>query len=589
MYQYFKKRKIKTKISFIYITVLLISFLLTFSVIYMMNEWYTKQEVGDAGVQTVNALSGNLSFMFDNVTQFSSLLYFDETIQSSLAEITDENIDATIQRNIQKSLINIIISGDYISSVYIFDQYFNSYNSYKVGPILVDTDSIVDTEWYQQMKDAKGNGFFIHKSENILSFPTRENKNYISYIREIGNSDTYEPIATLLVIIDGETIESYFEEVSGTYESQFFIIDGNGDYIIPPSENEEEYLKFVEENSISEEPIQTTINQSKVIVVGKDLDIQDWKLVGSFQTNSMQALAPYYTTTIIVIMFLNIMVVMVCSMWLTKLIFAPLSKVEKHMKLVENGQFVTMEIEENDNEINSLKKVFNHMTHSIETLISTVKEEEKIIAKGELDLLQAQINPHFLYNTLDAVSALALMEDHENCFKMTQALGSFYRNSLNSGMDVISIKDEIQCIKSYMTILNTRYDDQINVYYDIEEGVLEYVMMKLLLQPVIENAVHHGIKQKGGRGMITIKIYKDEEEIIFIITDNGNGMSEERIEKVLRGEVKTGKSGFGLHSLIQRTRLYYGIENPVTIHSELGTGTEITIRILAERRSDIGL
>jgi two-component system sensor histidine kinase YesM len=291
------------------------------------------------------------------------------------------------------------------------------------------------------------------------------------------------------------------------------------------------------------------------------------------------SMAPYYSKITVLIVFLNAIFIFICSMALTRLIFKPLSKLEKHMKMVESGQFVPMNVENNQNEINNLKRVYNHMTLAIQNLIQKVKEEEQIIAKSELDLIQAQINPHFLYNTLDAVSALALMKDTENCFKITQALGSFYRNSLNSGQDFVTIRDEVECIKSYITILNIRYDDKIKMDYEIEEGVEDYKILKLLLQPLVENAVHHGIKGNDGCGHILIKIFSDEDEIILMVSDDGVGMTQERLAEIFQGKTVTGKSGFGIHSLIQRISLYYGIPHPVMIHSEPEMGTEIAIRV----------
>lgn len=182
-----------------------------------------------------------------------------------------------------------------------------------------------------------------------------------------------------------------------------------------------------------------------------------------------------------------------------------------------------------------------------------------------------------MYNTLDAISALALMEENEKCFQMIQALGNFYKNSLNSGLDYISVEDEIGCIESYITILNTRYENQIAISYDIEDVVKHEKVLKLLLQPLVENAVHHGLNGEGGN--IEIKVFEQEDEIIFIVSDDGVGMSDEKIEDILAGRTVTGKSGFGLYSLIQRIRLTYGIENPVIIQSEVGVGTEIIVTI----------
>ena len=580
-----KKIKIKTKIIILYITVLILSFFISFSMISLVNQKYVEKQIGSVGIQTISALAGNLSLIFDNVTQFSSFIYFNDTVQKSLEEIDSRNIDPKIQRTITKSLVNTILSGDYISSAFIFDKYFNYYNSNKVAPIKVDTAQIENTAWYEEMKRANGNGFFIQSSEGVLDFPTRPDKKYISYIREIGSEDTYEPIAILLLTIDAETIQSYFDAVGETYDSRFFIVNGEGDYVIEPKENIEEYRAYIDKNNDYSGYKVEDIAGSKMIMVSQDMGIQDWKLVGSFRIKEKEALTPYYTTNIILIMGINVVFIFICSLVLTKLIFAPLSKVEKHMTLVEEGSFVELPIENDYDEINQLKKVFNHMSLSIQQLIAKVKEEEQVIAKGQLDIMQAQINPHFLYNTLDAVSALALMEDNRNCFKMTQALGSFYRNSLNSGLDFISLEDELQCIKSYITILNIRYEDKIKVEYDVEEEVRSEPVLKLLLQPVVENAVHHGIKENTGEGIIRIKVYRDEDEIIFIVTDNGCGMTEERIEEVMEGRTQTGRSGFGIFSLIQRITLYYHIKNPITIHSETGSGTEVTIRI---KRMDRG-
>ncbi len=223
------------------------------------------------------------------------------------------------------------------------------------------------------------------------------------------------------------------------------------------------------------------------------MGIQDLKIIGTFSLDEISALTPYYSTVIIIIMCLNIIFVFLCSTLLTYLIFKPIGKIEEHMKLIENGKFITMESDDYENEITNLRQVFNHMILSIKKLMSKVKEEEGIIAKGKLDIIYAQINPHFLYNTLDAVSALALMKENEKCFEITQALGNFYRNSLNSGLDYITVEDEIDSIKSYITILNMRYDNQIKVDYQIEESVKKEKILKLLLQPLVENAVHHGL------------------------------------------------------------------------------------------------
>ncbi len=549
--------RIKTKILITYLTILLLSFVITFSVISVINTSYTKHEITNAGTQTVSALKGNLSLIFDNVTQFSNFIYFDKNVQEALRNVDNAAIDPSIQKTIKQSLVNMILSGEYISSVLIIDSYHNIYSSYKKAPKNIYADKVLEAKWYQQLDEHRGNGFFIKGSEGVIEF--HGDTPYITYIREIRDVNTYKPLAILLVTVNEETIRDYFNQVSDTHKSDFYIVDQNNQYIVAPGHE--------------------WSHEDNRLVITQDIGIENWRLAGSFPFDDMTVMAPYYSTVILLILFFNVIFVFFCSVMLTRFIFHPLLKVEKHMMLVEKGQFVEMEVGQQKNEINNLKRVFNHMTTSIKNLILKVKEEEQIIAKIELDLLQAQINPHFLYNTLDAVSALALMKDYDNCFKMTQALGSFYRNSLNSGLDFIKIKDEINCIQSYMTIINIRYDNEIKLEIDVEEEIEDCKILKLLLQPLVENAVHHGIKPKEGKGTISIRVFSDEDEIIFMISDDGIGMSEEKIVEIMEGRTVTGKSGFGLYNLMQRVTLYHGIKQPVLIHSETGNGTEVAVRV----------
>ncbi len=580
--KFFKSIKIRTKVILLYISVLILSLLLTYGIFTIMSERQIEQEVGEAAMQTVSALKGNLDFIFENANQFSDLIYFDKDVQSVLSKINSSNINAHVQQTMQKSMVNMLLSGDYISGVFIFDTYNNYYNSYKSGPILVNKDIVKETDWYRKTKEAEGDVVFIHKSEGVLTFPTKKDKNYISLVREIYDVDTYDELATLLIIVDEETIQDYFEEVGMEYNSQFCIVDSNNNYIVKPNgynKSMDEYIFKYSKDKNSYRSLENDNN--KMIVATQELGIEDWRLIGTIPLNLNNiSLSKAYRTWIVLIISLNLFFIFACSVALSNLIFKPLNRVQKHMKMVQGGKLIQMEVnEKHSDEINDLKKVFNQMVSAIDNLISEVKKEEQIIAKNELDIIQAQINPHFLYNTLDAVSALALIEDNENCLKMTQALGNFYRNSLNSGLDLVSIQDEMECIESYITILNMRYDDKINMTYDVEEDIKERKILKLILQPIVENAAHHGIRNKKGEGTISIKGYRDENEIIFIVTDDGLGMSEDRIHEIVEGKIQKEKSGFGLYSSAQRISLYYGIEKPITITSELGNGTEIIIRV----------
>lgn len=180
--KHWKKAKIRTQIILTYVLILLISFVMTFSMIRAVNDRYTREEIGKAGVQTVSVLQGNLALLFENVKQLSTYIYFDDIVQDSLRQINSANIDLNYQKNITRSLFNMILSGDYVSGVYIFDQYNNYYSSYKRTPKKVNKQ-IQETNWYKKMQKAGGNGFFYKGSDGTIEY--YEGSNYLCYVRQI--------------------------------------------------------------------------------------------------------------------------------------------------------------------------------------------------------------------------------------------------------------------------------------------------------------------------------------------------------------------------------------------------------------------
>ena len=202
----------------------------------------------------------------------------------------------------------------------------------------------------------------------------------------------------------------------------------------------------------------------------------------------------------------------------------PIQKMEEQMMYSKSIPENLEVDEECEDEITNLKRTYNNLLNSIRKLLERTKEEEKIIRKNELDLILEQINPHFLYNTLDVISGLTLIGDQDKSFQMTQALGRFYRNSLNSGCQVITVREELDIIKSYMTIINIRYNNEISIEYKVDENLLDILMLKLILQPLVENAVHHGMRQKEGKGELCISVQALDDKLMEVsVRDNGVG------------------------------------------------------------------
>lgn len=253
---------------------------------------------------------------------------------------------------------------------------------------------------------------------------------------------------------------------------------------------------------------------------------------------------------------------------------------------VAEGDFTVRSKEEDIEEIAVLSNSFNDMTEEIGTLIVNIKEQQQNLHLMETKLLQAQINPHFLYNTLDTIVWLAEDNQSEEVVAMVTALSDFFRTTLSKGKDFITVGEEEVHVTSYLKIQQFRYQDIMDYEINIAKEVKEYVIPKLLLQPLVENALYHGAKNKRGKSIIRITGEKQEDKLIFKVIDTGKGMSVEKLMK-LRENIQTisrdrKESGFGLANVNQRIRHYYGNEYGIQIESVENKGTEAVITIKAK-------
>ena len=270
----------------------------------------------------------------------------------------------------------------------------------------------------------------------------------------------------------------------------------------------------------------------------------------------------------------------------------PISDMETLSTKVAHGDLTARIDIPHVNELNTLAENLNTMAGQIDLLIKKNMEEQMNFQKAEMKALQAQITPHFLYNTFDTIVWLAEEEHTEEVVKITKAFSDFLRISLSRGHEWITISQELDHIKNYLTIQKIRYADILNYTIDADEELLEIKMIKLVLQPLIENAIYHGIKNKRGRGQLKVKVhYADDthKKIRFVVEDNGAGFTEERLGQV-RNELRTGSqdsekltSVYGLYNVNKKLKLYYGNETQgLIIESTAGKGSVISFEIPAD-------
>ena len=233
-------------------------------------------------------------------------------------------------------------------------------------------------------------------------------------------------------------------------------------------------------------------------------------------------------------------------------------------------------------ELKSLDHTFDNMAGRIHILLEKQIEDQQSLHRAELELLQAQINPHFLYNTLDSIAILAESGREEEVVDMVTSLSTFFRNSLSDGQDIIPLRSELAQATSYLEIQQIRYSDILNYEINVPEEMMEYMVPKLILQPLIENALYHGIKNRRGRGTIRIAGAREDGALLLKVKDNGAGMDPQRLCELQNGCSPEAQGGLGLANVSRRIRLYCGGEYGLHFESSPDLGTEVTIRLPSE-------
>lgn len=565
--------RIKTKIMILFLAIMLLSTFLPVSVTYYNNQKRLKQQIGELSAQTLYALDNSMSLMTEHVGQDANVLFWNQMVQDTLGDIEADAQNPEIRAQVKDCLINMMLAGDYISSIILYDHFGNAYHCVREG-VLIRTDLPVrEAPWYDQVIESNGEWIFETDGGGMVTY-RGENRNILSMIKVIKSKEDYSDLGILMVNIDEKTIQRYFEIVGNHTDSNFYILSGDALLFGPKDPDSYEKNKQLIRQLEVEQPLLVKTGKHPTVYQKIYSSIEDWVIVGEIPMESFHIRFDYWQTALILAG--NLVLLLTCWVVITMMLSKPIQQMEEQINGAQ-GLLIDIPVEEGRmDEISSLKHAYNRMMQSIRELMEKTKEEEEVIRQNELDLILEQISPHFLYNTLDTISALALIGDHEKAFQTTQALGRFYRNSLSSGRQMVSVREEMDMIKSYVTILNIRYQNQILLEYEIEPEIEEEMILKLTLQPLVENAVCHGIRLKPGAGKLKILCHRyGQDQMELSVWDNGIGMERQKIQEVLYGKQK--RSGFGLQSVRQRMELFYGKSGLVRLESEVGQWTRVTV------------
>ena len=375
-------------------------------------------------------------------------------------------------------------------------------------------------------------------------------------------------------------IANYVDDVGIGQHGYCFIIGNNGEIIYHPQQ--QLIFSGLKKEATGDIALHEdgSYQESNIIYTIKSLDNCDWKIVGvSYISELIASEVNSVFQTLVIMLIAIMMIAMVSSFIMSKMISKPIQNLMKAMEEFEKdaANFAYQSVG-GTTEIQALSQSFDHMVVQIQELMTKVRNEEITLRKTELKALQAQINPHFLYNTLDAIGWLCEEERCQDAVEMVNALAKLFRISISKGHELITIEKEVEHAKSYLKIENFRYKNQFEYEFLVEEECLPYYCNKITLQPIIENAIYHGLNRMVDDGHICIRIYSEQEDIVMEVADNGVGMTPEQSHSILYKEAGD-KTGIGIKNVNDRIKIYFGEKYGIQIESELDEGTCVKIRM----------
>lgn len=323
----------------------------------------------------------------------------------------------------------------------------------------------------------------------------------------------------------------------------------------------------------------TQMNKDAIYAV-QEVENCDWRIVGvSYVDEMITSRVEKVVHTLMIIIAAVVLAAFLAGSMFSRIFSRPAKRLTKAMgEFEENTDDFQFHPIAGTREIATISDSFEHMVLRIQRLVEQVRQEEISLRKTELKALQAQINPHFLYNTLDAIAWMCEEERNKDAEEMVNALAKLFRISISRGHELIPIEKEVEHAASYLKIQNYRYKNQFTYRFEVEESCLPFYCNKITLQPIIENAIYHGLDRMVEEGEIRIRIMEEDTDIVFMVEDNGVGMTEEECREILYRE-SGDRVGIGIKNVNDRIKIYFGERYGLSIESELDVGTRVTIRM----------
>lgn len=551
-------RSINKQISILYMSISL-GIIVIFSVVIFYN--VSNIFVNDAVTQiktNLNQSSDYLSLYIEKIKVISNLMVDNPDL---IAYLSQNEIQ--YETNIRNEITTVLETDPYLQTIVVVANDGRVISNEEKLEMQV-SDNMMEEEWYQR---AISDNMPFLTGARMQKLSMDNDKWVISLSREITDNQGNN-LGVLLIDINYEFITDYISALNLDKDGFVFITDSNQNLVY---HNDLSY--FIESEKQAElQRFMNNTNNQDMLTYQVTIDNSNWTMIGVSYLNSLDQLRRQLLELIAITGLLILAGVTLLGRLLVKRISNPLQELTIAMKDAE--QFIPVKIDpESSDEVKSVVESYNDMLIRIKDLLEKLSISENERKELEIEVLMGQINPHFLYNTLDTIIWMSEFKENEQVIELTKSLAKFFRLSLSKGSNLIPLGQEIEHIKQYLFIQKQRYGDKIAYTIDIDENLLNYLVPRIILQPIVENSIYHGIKNLDGLGEILIHAHIENNQLRIVVKDNGVGYDPQKIKEIKNTEL----SGIGIDNVVQRIKLYCGDNYGLTIDSIENVGTTVTL------------
>ncbi len=573
--QLFLNRSLASKFKIIYITLLFVCMLCNITVLRFFYQKDVQTTITSLASQTLHTISQNVDSSIQVISQTSTYLLGGADIQNYLTAPSYSADSARLSRNLRNTLYLSLESMPAVSSIMIIREsggYECAARHTFPKPILA---APAQADWYEEIRNLQGTPAFFINGGGYLQ--NTNGQNVLSLIRMVNSTEDANPLGYMIINIP---LDALFAVSSGTGQHDSDICVYSQKEIVLPFSSEilREYFSDNDPNLLSDLREFSVSGEQYLL-----LNIQNSPLgLRYFSATSCSGNIQEYRSFLFIgllTLLISVGLTLLIAMCTNSFITAPIYRLTASMKKTEQGNFTPAHATTHQDEIGQLQNSYNEMVEKIQELLAAKITEQKHLRNAELQILQEQIKPHFLYNSLNGIAYLISSRQNDTARNLLLSLSDYYRESLSKGSELISLSTEIHIVKNYLALQKMRFQDLIEDEYELQEETLSILIPRLTLQPLVENALYHGILPMGECGTIRILAFIENTRLKIHIQDDGMGMTEDMLTGILDKNIEENRKSFGLRGTIERLQIYYNQKDIYHISSTPGKGTQILLSL----------